>query len=196
MRTFVHGTSAFAHVVVAVALLSPALAQPDPAAARATNAAEPDEEITVRGKALSRYRLDLEEAKEELIDVYNKENSGDDNDVVCRNERPTGSRMPQRVCRSNAQVKAESEAARGWLNALIIGSGQPEGGAINSTIAAVSGASDAVARTEESRAAIEKELERLARENKTLYRAALKYIEVEDAYIDARAEAASSRSTQ
>ena len=196
MRTLVYCTSASALVSVVVALSSPAFAQPDPAAARAVNATEPNEEITVRGKALSRFRLDLEEAKEELIDVYNKENSGDDNDVVCRNERPTGSRMPQRVCRSNAQVKAESEAARGWLNALIVGSGQPEGGSINSTIAAVSGASDVVARTEESRAAIEKELERLARENKTLYRAALKYIEAEDAYIGARAEAASSQSRE
>lgn len=75
-------------------------------------------------------------------------------------------------------------------------SGQPEGGSIDSTIAAVSGASDAVARTEASRAAIEQELERLARENKTLYRAALKYIEAEDAYIGARAEAASSQGSQ
>ena len=190
-------TSASAVVGVAIAFLSPAFAQPDSAAAGAvTNATDPEDSIVVRGKALSRYRLDLEEAKEDLIEVYNEENSGDDNDVVCRNERPTGSRMPQRVCRSNAQTEAEAAAARGFLRGLVLGSGQPEGGSIAPTIAAVGGAQSAAARTAESRAAIEKELEQLARQNKTLYRAALKYVEAEDAYFGARAEAASSQGNQ
>lgn len=124
----------------------------------ATNPTEQAEDVVVRGKALSRYRLELEEAREELIDVYNEENSGDDNDVVCRDERPTGSRMPQRVCRSKAETEAESAAARAFLNGLVIGTGQPEGGAINATVAAVGGAADVVSRTAQSRAEIERNL--------------------------------------
>lgn len=197
MRVFVQHTRAFAIVGVAAALSGRAFAQPDstPIGA-ATNPTEQAEDVVVRGKALSRYRLELEEAREEFIEVYNEENSGDDNDVVCRDERPTGSRMPQRVCRSKAQTEAESAAARAFLNGLVIGTGQPEGGAINATVAAVGGAADVVSRTAQSRAEIEKELERLARENRKLYRAAVKYVEAEDAYIGAHAEAASDQGGQ
>ena len=47
-----------------------------------------------------------------------------------------------------------------------------------------------------SSAQIEQELEKLARENRVLYRAAVKYIEAEDAYNSARADAAPSRAAQ
>jgi hypothetical protein len=90
----------FVVLVLAAALSSGAFAQSDspPDAGRATSPTEETEEITVRGrKTLTEYRLELEEAREELIAVFNEENSSANNDVTCRDERPTGSRMPQRV---------------------------------------------------------------------------------------------------
>ena len=175
-------------VNVATALSSEAFAQADSVPQPSvTSAARQEDEITVRGKALSRYRLELEEAREELIDVYNEENSGDDNDVTCREERPTGSRMPQRVCRSNAQARAEADASRTFLNALLNNVGSSRG---NVAGEARSATGEASVKSQYSSAQIEQELEKLARETRKLYRAAVKYVEAEDAYNDARGEAA------
>jgi len=41
-----------------------------------------------------------------------EEDSGDE--VVCKKERPTGSRIPRVVCRTKSQIK-DSEAAGKWL---------------------------------------------------------------------------------
>ena len=195
MRAFVQGTRAFAIASIAAALSGRALAQSDspelsagdaPEAA-GVNAAQELEEVTVRGKrkTLGQYRLELQEAREELIEVYNAQNSGTDNDVTCRNERSTGTRMPQRVCRSNAQTTAEAAASRAWLSALLRSTGGSSG---NAAGAAAGAQADAMAASRQSSAEIEKELEQLARENRTLYRAVVEYIEAEDTYIKARDE--------
>src|SRR5262245_30323945 len=121
MREFVQRSCALTLVGLATALSGEAFGQADsalqPSVANRTD--QSIDEVTVRGKALSRYRLELEEARDELIEIYNEENSGEGNDVTCRNERPTGSRMPQRVCRSNAQTQAEAESSRAFLTALL-----------------------------------------------------------------------------
>ena len=184
MLVLVQRTYAFAMLTVAASLCGEISAQ-----APATPAAV-DDEITVRGKAIGQYRVELEEARENLIETFNDENSSEQDDVVCRKERPTGSRMPQTVCRSNAQLKAEAQSARWWLNSMVLSTAHAQSGSINSTIAAATGASDAVATTSASRDRIEEELRRLAQENQTLYKAALEFIEAEDAYNAARAEAA------
>jgi len=191
MRQFGQLPFALVMVGVAAAVSTQAFAQSDPAPP--ARVAEAEDQITVRGKALSRYRLDLEEAREELIEVYNEQNSGDDNDVVCRDERPTGSRMPQRVCRSNAQIRAEADASRAFLNALLNNVGSSRG---NSSGAAKAAEGEAMLKSRYSAAQIEQELEKLARQNRVLYRAAVKYVEAEDAYNSARADAAPSRATQ
>jgi hypothetical protein len=143
----------------------------------ATNATEDPEEITVRGRrTLARYRQEMEQAREELIEIFNEENSGKDNDVTCRDERPTGSRVPRRICRSDAQVRAESASARSMLSMFLFKQGN-EGG---------STAGAAEVRTGRSRTEIETELRRLAGENDKLFRAAVKYVDAEDAYDEAR----------
>jgi len=91
--------------------------------------------------------------------------------------------MPQRVCRSNAQIRAEASASRWFMSSLIMGTGKAEGGAIGATIAGAEASGEAVARTKEAQ-------EKLAQENRAIYRAAVKFIEAEDAYIEAREEIA------
>ena len=197
MRALVQGTRAFAIASIAAALSGRAFAQLDSpevsaveAEAAGVNAAQELEEVTVRGKrkTLGQYRVELQEAREELIEVYNEQNSGTNNDVTCRNERSTGTRMPQRVCRSNAQTNAEAAGSRAWLSALLLGPRSTNGPSANAAGAAAGAQADAMAASRQSSAEIEKELEQLARENRTLYRAVVDYIEAEDTYIKARDE--------
>jgi molybdopterin converting factor small subunit len=198
MSAFVRGTCVFAIASIATVLSgrtfaqsdSPGVSAVDAPQATVTNAAQDAEEVTVRGrrKTLGQYRVELQEAKEELIAVYNEQNSGTDNDVTCRNEVATGTRMPQRVCRSNAQTTTEAAASREWLRELALGPRSTSGPSASAAGAAASATADAVAASSRSSAEIEKELKQLARENRTLYRAVVEYIEAEDTYLKARDE--------
>ena len=57
---------------------------------------------------------------------------------------------------------------------------------LDATIGAGEAQGDVVGPTADARAKVEAELERLQRENRRLYRAALKYVEVEAEYNEAR----------
>lgn len=185
---------------LSVALLSLAVlfggqaaAQPDPGAD-----GPPDEEITVRGrKPLSQYRIELEEARQDVIRIYNDINSSDDNDIRCKDEAPTGTRMRQRVCRSAAQSRADAAAARNFLNSLLYTSGNffsqgptPEAGGaqINALVGAAEARTDGALTTEMSRALIDKELKELQRTSRRLYRAVVKYLDLAEEYENARRE--------
>ena len=195
MRAFVQLSFAFALVGLTVAFSGPVLAQAD--GAPAAGSTETPEEITiVGGRPLSEYRLEVEEARLELVDVYNEANSSDANDVTCRNERVTGTRMPQRVCRSKAQSDAEASASMNFLRSLTHSAGNfrspagspplPGGPQLNASIGAATAQSSAEVLSAESRAAIEAELETLRKENRQVYRAIVKYLEAEDEYNRAR----------
>lgn len=161
-------------------------------------ATEQPDEVTVRGERLENFRLELAAAREDLIRAYNEANSNDRNDIVCRNERPTGTRMPQRVCRSRAQTEAEAKASMNWLRSMTHSAGRattapvagaaPAGplAAVNASIGAGGAQADAEMLSAESRAAIEAELEILRRENRQVYRAMVKYLEALDRYNAAR----------
>jgi len=59
---------------VAAAVSGQAVAQSDPAPpSGVADRTDAEDQIAVRGKALSRYRLEFEEARDELIDIYNEE---------------------------------------------------------------------------------------------------------------------------
>ena len=199
MRAFVQRPLAFAISALAVALAGPVLAQEASGGAPADGATEAPEEITiVGGRPLSDYRLELEEARLALVDAYNEANSSDANDVTCRNERATGTRMPQRVCRSKAQSDAEASASMNFLRSLTHSAGNfrepagpggtqiPGGAQLNASIGAATAQSGAEVLSAESRAAIEAELETLKKENRQVYRAVVKYLELEDEYNRAR----------
>src|SRR5262245_14293587 len=115
MRAFVQRP-----IVVVIAGLMTLVAGP----AFAQDAAEAPDEITVIGeKTLGEYRLELEQARDEIFKRFNDANKNDNTDIRCRNEQPTGSRMRQNVCRSAAEDQASASAARSYLTSLLNSAG-------------------------------------------------------------------------
>jgi hypothetical protein len=171
MRAIVQRSLACAIVGLAAGPWCPVLAQP----------AEEPEEIVVRAKPLNRYRAEIELARDEMIKVFNEVNEGEDNDVRCRYETPTGSRIPVRVCFSAAQDRASADAARDFLQALHLSSGSAARGA-----EAIGSAQNAA--SDESRAidGFEKEWRRVMGTNQQFHAAVVKYRELENEFDRAR----------
>ncbi len=109
MRASLQRSLACAVVSLAAGLSGRVLAQP---------LVEEPEEIVVRAKPMNRYRAEIELARDEMIRVFNEANGGDDNDVRCRYEAQTGSRIPMRVCFSATQDAVSANGARDFLQAL------------------------------------------------------------------------------
>src|SRR5262245_28452175 len=83
-------------------------AQPDPAPGGGSNntlesaavdalvshATEAPDEVTVKGQKkgdeLARYRLKMTQSRDKVVEVFNRVNSDNSNDVKCRTEKPTG----------------------------------------------------------------------------------------------------------
>jgi hypothetical protein len=158
---------------------------------------EPVEEVTIRGRrTVTEYRLAMEKARDDIVKIFNELNDDGDQEVVCRNERPTGTRMPQRVCRSVAESRAEARAAKDFLNDLTMGAGkfssltEPGGTQVNANAGTAGAQSDMVMQGAAARATLEKELLRLMGESRQLYRAVLEYVETNDEYKAAREAAA------
>jgi hypothetical protein len=188
MRALVRRPLAFAILGLAVALSGKALAQ--------GASAEPVEEVTVEGrKTMTQYRLEIERARDEVFRLYNEENKGTANDITCRAEQPTGSRMRQTVCRSEAEQRAHAAAARDFLGALFGSAGNynEPGGAVDTQVAANIGTGvaqgDGVTGQEDALRNFEAEWDRLLKENRDLYRAVVKYSEVQAEYHRARGSA-------
>ena len=163
------GAELLACAIVGLAVLSGrVLAQP----------AEEPEEIIVRAKPLNRYRAEIELARDEMIELFNEANEGDDKDVRCRYDVTTGSRIPVRVCFSAAQDRASAGAARDLLNGLFLGRGAE-------TVGAALNEADG-----ESRAMLgfEKEWRRVMATNEESRDAAAKYRELENEFDRARGE--------
>lgn len=197
MRAFVQRPLAFTLVGLAALLSGRALAQADSAPT------EQPEEITVRGgRSLTEYRLEMERARDEVVELFNELNSSDETDVTCQQESQTGTRTRQRVCRSNAARKADADAANRFLDSLFFSSGgfitntrgggapPPAGGAqVNSTIGMAQAQGDAVSGGAAAQDALQTEMERLLREQPELYRAVTRYVEAENEYNRARGAA-------
>jgi hypothetical protein len=204
MRAFVQRPLAFALVSFAALLSGRVLAQAgSPAAsASATTAAESPEEVTVRGrKTMTQYRLELERARDDIFRIFNAANDGDDTDIRCRAEQPTGSRVRHDVCRSNAENRASAEAGQSFLRALFSTSGgfqtftragSPPPVAGDSQVNADVGTARAQQAGETGGATAlqqwEAEWRRLLSENRDLYIAVVKYAELENEYAQARGE--------
>jgi hypothetical protein len=176
MRTFVQCSLALIGVA---ATLSARAVQP------AEEALEPPgdvEEVIVRGgKSLSQWRLELYRAQDELVTLFNELNEGEDNDVRCRNEVPTGTRIPQRVCWSHAQDKASATGARKFLTALVFGQGSGGGGAILQTAASEAQSNTAIqARIVERR--FEEEWARVLGGDQQFAEAVAEYSELKDEF--------------
>lgn len=141
-----------------------------------------EEEIIVRGKPLDRYRAEVEAARDEMIRLFNEANEGEDNDVRCRDEAPTGSRIPVRVCFSAAQDRLSANGARDFLHALTMGAGSASEGAATGIASAQSVAAG------ERRALTEfaDEWRRVMSTNQPFHDAVVEYRELENEFNKAR----------
>ena len=140
---------------------------------------EEPEEIIVRAKPLDRYRVEVELARDEMIRVFNEANEGEDNDVTCRYEAPTGSRIPERVCFSTSQDRVSANASRDFLQALTRGDGS------SSAVTGIGSGLNA-AGGDRAMAAFEKEWRRVMDTNQQFYDAVVKYHELENEFDRAR----------
>jgi len=220
MRAFVQHPLSLVVAGLAAMLACPTLAQSGSAAAgqsneelatsvvdalernAATPVDEETEELTIRGRrTVTEYRLDMERARDDIVKVFNELNEDADDEVVCRNERPTGTRMPIRVCRSVAESRAEAAAAKNFLNSLTLSSGEfraIEGGPATRSVSGATGVTggpqvlaefgaagaqgEMVTKGAAARVQLETEFVRLMGESRQLYRAVLKYVEVNAEY--------------
>jgi hypothetical protein len=144
--------------------------------------AEEPEEVVVRAKPLNRYRAEIELARDEMIKLFNEANEDDDNDVRCRYEAPTGSRIPQRVCFSAAQDRAGANAARDFVNGLV----RSFGSAAQGSETGMGGAQTAAVAENTALVRFEQEWWRLMRTNPQFYEAVAKYNELENEFDRAR----------
>jgi hypothetical protein len=159
-----------------LALISFAVILPDQVLAQ--QAPEEPDEIIVRAKPLKRYRAEVELAREEMFELFNEANEGEDNDVRCRYEAPTGSRIPQQVCFSAAQDRASARGAAAFLRALTMAVKTPAQGSVTGI-----GAGQNVTATE-SRVLVDfgKEWQRVMSTNQPFRDAVDKYRELEDEF--------------
>ncbi len=167
MRVFVR---CFAFSIVVI-LSGRALAQP----------VEEPEEIVGRAKPLNRYRLEIELARDEMIRLFNDANEGDDNDVRCRYEAPTGSRIPVRVCFSAAQDRVSANASRDFLLALAMGD------RFASAVTGI-GSGQNAAGGDRAMVEFEEEWRRVMGTNQQFHDAVVNYRELENEFDRARGE--------
>jgi hypothetical protein len=138
------------------------------------------EEVVVRAKPLNRYRAEIEVARDEMIRLFNEANEGDDNDVRCRYETPTGTRIPMRVCFSAAQDSVSANAGRDFLQAL------GRGDAFASATAGL-GSGQNAAGGDRAMVAFENEWRRVMGTDQQFRDAVVTYRELENEYDRARA---------
>ena len=193
MRAFVQPL-AFAGVGLAALLSSRVFAQADAAPGARADATE---EITVIGeKTLGEYRLELEQARDEIFKHFNEANRNNDTDITCRDEQATGRRIRQNVCRSAAEDRATASSARSYLTSLLNSAGLyitnsmvvPNGG--DTQLLANVGTSEAQNAGKigeaDALASFEQEWRRILSEDRQFYQAVVKYVELENAYNKAR----------
>jgi hypothetical protein len=173
--------------------------------APSTDAAKPveqPEEVTVRGrKTVAQYRLELERQRDEIFRIFNEANQGTDNDIRCRDEQPTGRRIRQTVCRSNAEETANARATRDFVRSLFattggysegfrLGTGTPGAGGpqVNANIGTGRAQQDGKSGEATAFQKWEAEWNRMLSENRDLFRAVTHYVEIEQEYIRARGD--------
>jgi hypothetical protein len=145
------------------------------------------DEVVVRGgKTLSQYRLELERAHDALLELFNESNEGNDTDVRCRNEAPTGTRIPQRVCRSQAEERAQANGVRQFLNSLLMSAsrspGGGDGGQVNSEVGMALALGNAEREGQSAEAQFEAEWRRVLVADSQFYEAAVEYAELEEEF--------------
>ncbi len=84
----------------------------------ATSAQETPEEVIVRGRRLTEFRFEVQQAREHAYDIFNEINSNDDFDVLCRDETRYFSHSKRRVCRARFESRISADATKEYMAAL------------------------------------------------------------------------------
>lgn len=129
----------------------------------------PMEELTVVApQSLSSMRLQIRDAEEEALAVFNSLNDDSDYDIRCRREAPIGSNIPVRVCTPRYVDKELARAEQAFLAGL--------------------GYFDPIAPIRAYDATLREKMATLVAENPELYQAMLRYYQLKTDYDDERAE--------
>jgi hypothetical protein len=211
MRPFTQTLFSFAIAGLAVVLSGAAAAQPasppgntpeetlegaaaDVLIADAAGSTEQPEELTVRGRqdVVGRYRMEMVKAREGIVETFNELNNDEENEITCKNESATGTRMTQNVCRSKAENDASARAAQGFLNGLLRNAGRYMGpgtvAQVNGQINSANAQREGLSGEAKAREQLETELRKLMGENRQFYRAVVKYVEAKNDYNEARGQ--------
>ncbi|MGB5332665.1 MAG: hypothetical protein WBM80_04435 [Woeseiaceae bacterium] len=71
------------------------------------------DEITVIGERdLLKLRVEIARVEDEIFSIFNELNEDDDYDMICKTERPVGTRIARRVCRARLFREKMAEDAR------------------------------------------------------------------------------------
>lgn len=93
-----------------------------PGAESASTPKESLEEVLVTGTRLSELKKAVVEAEDRFYARYNELNTRNLFDIECRVDAPLGTKIPQRWCLTNVQLRAKRDYAREYLQNLQSGS--------------------------------------------------------------------------
>lgn len=79
---------------------------------------ETPEEIVVRGRRLTEFRVEMQLARERAYAIFNEINSTDDFDISCDSQMRTGTRVGREVCAARFEGRISSRAGRDYLFAI------------------------------------------------------------------------------
>jgi hypothetical protein len=84
------------------------------------------------GESPSQLRAEIAKAEKDYIELYNKTNTNPQFEIVCRNEKPTGTNFTQRICRPryvlDALQASASESVQRAINSSATSSSGNSGG--------------------------------------------------------------------
>jgi hypothetical protein len=120
---------AAASTFLSAALLngSVAVAQVEGAAPSGVPNAETPDEVVVTAKRLGELRIEVQDARKHAYDIFNDINSDNEFDVHCGDQTRVFSHAKVFVCRAQFEKRIEAQAAREYLQGLVV-SCRGEGG--------------------------------------------------------------------
>jgi hypothetical protein len=158
--------------IAAASVSSLAAAQPPAASTDQPAPAPTEDDIVVRGPSPAELRVEIERQQDAFYARFNAINSTDDFDIVCREERPTGSNVPRRVCEPKFERNAQERAGRNTLNGL-------QGSGFST------GSGQFAGRAHYSHEQLETEIRKLSAEDPQLRETVARLVRLQQAYDDA-----------
>lgn len=179
--------SALGAALLCLGALGSASRAQEAAVAQPGTKAQSDDEVVVTGRRLQTLRKDVGVAQEDLYKAFNANNSDHELDIHCREELPTGSRIPRRVCRPAFVDTATSRGGRELVSTIIHECRGAPICPMQDASANIAGAAaqESLGNLRYMAKRLDNEMRRLIRENPEVAKAAAKYQAKEKAYEEA-----------